>query len=125
MSIDSYIKSTCTQDAVYWGNPKEDGYGGKTFDAPIDIKCRWQDIVQLLGTPDKESVISRATVVVLQDLEEDGLLWLGTLANLTVQQQNDPRTIEDICIVKRFSKLPAIRSTTVFLRKVYLTPWLT
>jgi len=125
MSIESYIKSTCTQDAVYWGSPREDGFGGKTFGTPIDIKCRWQDIVQLLGTPDKESVISRATVVVLQDLEEDGLLWLGTLANLTLQQQNDPRTIEDICIVKRFAKLPAIRSTTVFLRKVYLTPWLT
>ena len=112
MRMEQFLQSMCTQDAVYWGNPQEDGFGGKTFDDPIAIKCRWQDKVQLLGTPDKETVISRATVVVLQDLQEDGLLWLGSLSSLTTEQRNNPRKIDHMCIVKRPEKTPALGSTT-------------
>lgn len=123
--MEQFLQRMCTQDAVYWGTPTEDGFGGKTFAAPIPIKCRWQDKVQLLGTPDKETVISRATVVVLQDVEEDGLMWLGSLTSLSALQQANPRSIDGMCIVKRFEKTPALQSTTEFLRKVFLTPWLT
>jgi hypothetical protein len=123
--MEQFLERVCTQDAVYWGNPTDNGFGAKTFDPPIAIKCRWQDKVQLLGTPDQVTVISRATVVILQDLEEDGLLWLGSLSSLTPLQQSNPRTIDKMCIVKRFEKTPALQSTTVFLRKAFLTPWLT
>jgi hypothetical protein len=109
---------------VYWGNPVNDGYGGFTYDAPVEISCRWEDKSQLISNAGGETILSRAVVFVLQDLDWDGLLWLGELTDLTVGQRADPKSLDSICVVKRFEKTPGLASTTVFLRKAFLTPLL-
>ena len=123
------LQRKCTQTAVYWGNPQEDGYGGKTWDDPVEIMCRWEEKTQFLGLIGEdgmgERTISRALVYTLQDVEINGLLYLGTLDDLDSNQEDDPKSIEGICIVKRFEKTQALGSTSEFLRKVFLTPWLT
>jgi hypothetical protein len=129
MSIADFISSKCTQTAVYWANPHEDGYGGKTFDAPVEIACRWEDKIQIMGSTAATNVVgfselSRALVFVTQDVDEGGMLYLGTLDELDSDQAEDPKSIEKAHVIKRFEKTPALGSTTIFLRKAYLTPWL-
>ncbi len=125
MGIMEVVSRRCTQTAVYWGNPQNTGSGGRTFDTPVEISCRWEDRKQVLGETDGTPIISRAVVIVLQDVDEEGLLLLSTLATLTDDQKTDPmKNIEDISIIKRFSKIPVLGSTTSFMRKAFLTPWL-
>lgn len=127
MGISSFITNTCVQTAVYWGSPVEDGYGGKTFADPIELTppngVRWENrtdlgekVLNRLG----EIINCNAVVFVLQDLEEQGWLYLGTLDDLDSAEEADPMTIDDAFEIKRFDKIPAMRSTTEFLRKVYL-----
>lgn len=135
MSMTELFLSGCKQKAVYWGNPTEDGYGGLTFDDPVEIYCRWEDKTQILGAITGNQVLgysetSRAIVYLLQDVTEEGYLWLGELTDLDSYLDSsdgtyiDPRTVPNAHIIKRFEKTPSFGSTTVFLRRAFLTPWL-
>jgi hypothetical protein len=123
MSVQDILKRTYTQTAVYWGNPKEDGFGGKTFDAPIEIKCRWEERQQVLTDAKGNIEGSRASVYILQDLDQQGFLYLGTLVGLTTDQKNDPTKVEGAWVIKQFEKVSELGSTTNFIRKVYLLIW--
>jgi hypothetical protein len=128
MSLVSMISDKCVQTAVYWGAPVEDGYGGKTYATPVEILCRWEDVEQLLGTMvggeiSGSTLISSALVYVLEDLVEEGCLYLGTLDDLNSQQKIDPQLVAKAYIIKRFDKSPGLGSTTEFLRKAYLSPF--
>jgi hypothetical protein len=129
MGMEAFISSKCVQTAVYWGNPVNDGYGGHTFDDPVEIACRWEDKDQVVGTQVGGEVtggvlLSRSIVFVTQDLDEEGYLYLGSLDDLSVEQQANPKLVETAYIIKRFEKTPALGSTTEFLRKAFLTPYL-
>jgi hypothetical protein len=124
-SIEQFMISTCTQTAVYWGNPVNNGFSKNTYDAPIEIACRWEGKTQLLKTYDaKGNIIEYIGVVyVLQDLDEDGCLFLGSLTDLTPEAYAEPEVMEQAFAIKQFEKLPGLRSTSQFLRKAYLTLW--
>jgi hypothetical protein len=129
MGIAALIASKCVQTCVYWGSPVEDGFGSKTFAAPIEIPCRWEDKDQVMGTQVGGEVtggisLSRSVVFVTQDLDEQGYLYLGVLADLTAGEITNPKLKETAYIIKRFEKTPALGSTTEFLRKAFLTPFL-
>jgi hypothetical protein len=120
----------CKQICVYWGSPVNDGYGGFTFPHPVEIKCRWEDMHQIVTDNKGNELTSRALVFVLQDVDEEGYLYLGTLESLydnyatdsSVGEIVNPKDIPEAFIIKRFQKTPAMGSTTQFLRKAYLTP---
>jgi hypothetical protein len=136
MSIGTFINGACTQRAVYWGSPVDDGYGGRTYADPVEIACRWEDVVQISGTITAVQLVgftevSRAVVFVTQDVDENGIIYNGTLESLSAYMGSDgelvPADVPDtanIHIIKRFYKVPALGSTTEFLRKAFLTPWL-
>jgi hypothetical protein len=124
MSITDFIIRTCTQTAVYWGTPVNDGQGGKTFADPVEIYCRWEEIMQIVSDSKGNEITSRALVYLTQDVDEDGMLYLGTLDDLDSAQEADPMGTQGAYTIKRFEKLPALGSTTEFLRKAYLTPQL-
>lgn len=136
--IDKLLAKKCKQTAVYWGNPVEDGFGGKTFDDPIELSpdddngVRWEEKVQVIIDENGVSHISRAVVFLQQDVDVEGCLYLGTLDDLVDYLDSsagsyiDPMDVEEgICIIKRFEKTPSLNSSDVFLRKAFLTPWLT
>lgn len=130
--IQQFISNRLPQRCVYWGNPVEDGYGSKIFDAPIELPCRWEDMQQVIVETDGTQSLSRAVVFVDVDLDEDGLLWLGTLNDLVNFESAwdslgdvDHSLIPKLHIIKRWEKSPALNSTTQFLRKAHLTPYLT
>jgi hypothetical protein len=136
MGITQFITRALAQTAVYWGNPHDNGYGTATFDDPIEIHCRWEDKEQVLGTIAGNQItgyqkVSRAIVYVDRDLDEEGFLYLGTLDDMADSDGDssggwyDPHDIVGAYIIKRFEKIPALGSTTEFIRVAYLTPWLT
>ena len=120
MSVESNIARMCKQTAVYWGNPVNDGYGTCTFDPPIEIPCRWEDRNETFLTPNGNTGIAKSVVYVLENLHQDGYLFLGTFDDLESYAVN-PIEIEKANIIRRFDKLPALGSTTAFIRKAYLT----
>ena len=127
--IEQLMARTCNQTAVYWGNPVNDGYGKNIFDDPVEIDCRWEEMLQVVIDDKGNEITSRAVVYLTQDVDYEGILYLGTLEDLyeTVLESSlggldDPMAIENIFIIKRFEKKPVLGSTSVFLRKAYLTP---
>ena len=123
MGMESFIARLCVQTAVYWGSPVDDGYGGHTFADPVEISCRWEDQVEKIdrvGASLGEEIVSAAQVYVTQDVEERGYLFLGDLDDLDSGEEADPKTVEKAYMINRFDKVPVMRSTSEFLRKVYL-----
>ena len=110
---------SCVQTAVYWGNPVPDGYGSFTFDAAVEIDCRWEDRVGTFTSNKGEQIYSKATVFVLQDVDEGGFLCLNDLDSLASDVSN-PKEIDNAFEIKRFDKSPGLGSTTEFVRKAYL-----
>lgn len=119
--IEKIIQKFCVQTAVYWGNPQSDGYGGYTFDEPIEIACRWEDKgeVELIGLG--EIRLSKSNIMVLQDLDEFGYLYLGTLDDFDSDvDTSDPRTITGARAIQRFDKIPMVFKTDEFVRTAWL-----
>ena len=105
-TIERVIQKFAVQTAVYWGNPQPDGYGGMTYDAPREIKIRWDDS-QNLATKngsiprDQENTLSDAKLLTNEDLEVGGLIWLGTLDDLFIMYNNIYELIwsDPVCVI--------------------------
>ena len=121
MSIDQMIEKKCVEICVYWANPVPDGEGSYTYDSPIEIACRWEAMSQIVTDNKGEQITSRAVVYVTQDVDEDGMLFFGSLDDLD-SDDVVPKTVEKAYYIKRFEKKPLLGSSTQFLRKAYLTP---
>ena len=117
-AITSFIKKVCRQDAVYWGNPVKDGYGTCTFDAPTEIKVRWEDRVKTITDKDGKETVTGVEVLVTQDLDLGGYLYLGSLDDL--DSAAVPSEVDGAFEILSFEKIPMIFSTTEFVRKAYL-----
>ena len=125
--IIKFVKKVCVQTAVYWAASKSDGYGAISFSDPIELTppngVRWDGKVQLImdkGTTDTgKEIVSNAVVLLNQDVDEQGYLYLGSLDYLDSNPGN-PKEISGAYEIQRFDKTPAMRSTTEFLRKAYL-----
>ena len=141
MSISKFIEKVCIQTAVYWGAPTPDGYGGKTYSDPVEIPCRWDDTLEVIKDERGEEIICKAKVLVTQDLEEGGMLYLGTLEDLGIvvggnvvmgglgtgnivlaglNKMSHPEDVEDAYEITIVKKIPMIRSTSEYVRTVYL-----
>lgn len=115
-----FITSVCVQTAVYWGNPISDGYGGMAYDDPVEIKCRWDEVINLVINNNGIEVVSKATVMILQDVDENGYLFLGTLDDLDSAGEENPSEVDSVWKIIRFDKTPLFQSTDEFVYKVYL-----
>lgn len=128
MGIQTLIQKRCVDTIVYWGSPVDDGYGGYTYDAPVEIMGRWEDIEQIIKDDETEDQTSRAVVYILQDVDVNGVMFKGTLDDLYDEAESsagaltNPKDFANTYVVKRFKKTPAMGSTTEFLRVAYLTP---
>lgn len=120
MGILKFIQKVCVQTAVYWGNPQEDGYGQKTFDAPVEIKVRWEDVLNLMRTADGQELTCKAQVLVQQDVDRGGYLMLGSLDDIDSDITDSPQNIDDAYPILRMDKTPLFRKTDQFVRKAYV-----
>ncbi len=114
----SFTEHNLRQKAVYWGAPIADGYGGFSWADPIEISCRWEDLVSTVIGKLGSATVSQSRVQVARDLEEEGMLFLGTLNDLDSGDFNDPVSAGAFVII-RFDKIPNIKGTA-FFRRAYL-----
>lgn len=120
MGIETTLAKLCKQIAVYWGNPVSNGSNGFTFDDPVEINCRWEDKKELIQDTQGNEIVSTATVFVLQDLDELGYLYLGTLDDFESSGiGDDPKNTYGSFQIKRFNKIPSLKRNE-YIRKVYL-----
>lgn len=125
MSIVNFIKKVAVQDCVYWSTPVNDGYGGYTFAVPTVIKCRWEDKQRIYTGQDGQQVQQKAEVLVntTDELIVKGWLMLGTLDDLDLVDsstyENPSNGIGAYQIIG-VDRIPLIKSTTVFVTKVFL-----
>lgn len=104
--------------AIYWGNPVNDGRGGFTFDDPVEISCRWEDVSMVEQFNMDTDQRLRSEVTVSQDLDEEGALLLGELIDLDSAYYNDPIAAGASPILRK-DKIPSVRGDQYF-RKVYI-----
>lgn len=107
---------TLNQQATYWGAPVLDGYGSRSFAAPVLIKCRWEDRTGLTIYKNGEEINSRAVVYTDRDVALGGYLALGDYATTPTA---DPQTIASAYLVQDFKAIPSVDGKTI-LRKAIL-----
>ncbi len=120
MGIESYMKRVTKQTAVYWSTPVADKFGKNSFTTPVEIKCLWSDKKQLMVDDNGKETFSKAVVYVLQDLDEQGMLFLGVLKDLTTAQKADPAKVKNAYEIRQFLKIPSLTNIRRFNRKVLL-----
>jgi len=120
MGIIKFIEKVCAQTAVYWGSPVEDGYGKHTYADPVEIACRWDGIVKVVTDKDGKEIVSRARLLLTQEVDEEGFLFLGNLDDLDSEGEEDPLTVDGAYQIIRLDKTPLFRSTDEFVYEVYL-----
>lgn len=107
------------QTAVYWANPANDGYGGRTFDEAIEISVRWEEKQELFIDSNGQEVRSNAVVYVSQDLDMGGYLYLGEQSDLSSAENADPLIIDAAHEIRGWSKIPGCRAGN-YMRKAWL-----
>jgi len=107
-------KSALKQDVVYWGAPTNDGYGGSSYAAPVEIKARWEQRSESFTDPTGEEKQSTAVVYVDRVVALGGLLYLGTLADLSSAEESDPLALEDAHEIKMVRFIPNHDATQHF-----------
>jgi len=108
---DRYLTRNLNQTVVYWASPVPDGYGGKTFDDPVEIDARWEDRQELFIDAHGNEVHSHAVVIIDQDVDMGGYLYLGDLDDLSSEEESDPQTVSGAREIRSFQKVPNIRAT--------------
>lgn len=111
------IATMLRQTAVYWAPDLPTEFGDPTYGTPCEISCRWEDRCEEFRDTEREIRMSNAVVYVGQDVEEGGMLLLGTLS-MDVDQ-SDPKNNEGAFEVQRFDRLPNLKNTET-LRTAYL-----
>lgn len=122
MNILPILRRNCKDTAVYWAVLDNDGYGGKVFDVPVELKCRWESMTLIetakMVTFTGEVKLANSKVYLLDDVTEQGFLYKGTLDD--IESDANPIELQGAFEIKKFEKIPALGSTTDFVRKAYL-----
>lgn len=107
MSIVAFIEEVCVQDAVYWEYDGPDRYGQASFKAPADVKCRWDEKTEVMIDSNGTEFMMDAELLVPQDLTEQSMIMLGTVAGLPVD--TDPNKQDDAFEIKRMNRFPLFK----------------
>lgn len=117
----SIITRVLKQTAVYWAPTGVDSDGQPTHALPITLNVRWDDITEQFSlreeSAEDEIQFSLAKVMVSQDVEVKGMLFLGALA--VTDDPDDPRSIRRAYEIRKFEKIPNFRATE-FVRTAIL-----
>lgn len=114
-----FFNRVCKQDTLYWGTPTSDGYEN-VYSQPKLIKCRWENKSELVSDDKGNMVVCKAQVLVMEDLDVGGVLYLGDFLGVDNDHRVDPLTLDNAFIIRKVEKIPMFGSTTDFVRKVWL-----
>lgn len=111
--MSSFPERNLNQTAVYWGAPINNGYGGFFWGDPVEIACRWISTEELLKNARGEEILSGTATQVAVDVEQNGMLLLGTLDDLESAEYNDPVAAGALPVI-RFDKIPTMKGDKFF-----------
>ena len=80
------------QTAVWWKVLSKDLYGQSTYESPVEITCRWDDVQEEFIDPGGVRQTSKAKVFPDREVSVGDVLWLGQqalLEDLSVPENND------------------------------------
>lgn len=111
----SIITRMQKQRAIWWKRLAPDKYGNFSFDPPIEIACRWDDVNENFIDPRGEQLTTHALVYVDRVMLPGDRLKLGELETDTPDNPLDIDTHD----IKRMDINPNFKATE-FLRVAYL-----
>lgn len=111
------ITKNLKQTIVYWSSPVSDGYGGYTFNTPIEIKGRWEDYQQVFIDSLGVQSVSKAVIYIDRDVDIEGYLYLGDLDDIASSDEGNPKNVSGAYMIRSFNKIPNIKGSD-FERKV-------
>ena len=106
----SIIKKMRKQRAVWWKRLAADRFGVATWDQPIEVRCRWEDINETYIGTKGEQLGCRAQVYVDREMTPGDRLQLGQIDSNT---PDSPLSSTTAIEIKRFDKLPDFRNRNV------------
>lgn len=120
MSVSNHIRRLCRETIVYWPEPKAAVGGELEYGIPIEIKCFWKDKQENMIDDQGKEIVTRAMVYVLQDLVQHGMLFRGTLNDLTHGDKTLPQQVPEALEIKLFKKTPTLTANPEFNRRAIL-----
>jgi hypothetical protein len=96
------------QKAIWWVQGALDRYGNPTFDAPVEVDCRWEEVGQEYLSDKGEKQLSRAVVYVDRAMQMGDRLALGAMESDTPE---DPIAHTGSKQIERFDVLPNLKNT--------------
>jgi len=120
----SIITRVLKQTAIYWAPDSVDQYGQTTYLSPVELRCRWEDVMQEIITADGAKQVSKTKVMVNEDVVIGGVMMLGSLESGDSGEsgglnEEDPKANEGAWEIINVGKIPNFRATE-FLRLAYL-----
>lgn len=113
----SVLTKMLKQYAVYWAPTGTDANGQPTWGEPVEIRCRWENAVDLKSVPEAERQDLNAMVYVDRDVLCNGVLLQGELTSSV--DEDDPKANAGAGEIRKFTKLPDFKCRK-FLRTAYL-----
>jgi hypothetical protein len=118
--IEKLVQKFAVQTAIYWKNNGPDGFGGYNFDAPIEIKCRWDGKSEIKMTNTGQYYASAASLMTNQEVNVDDYVCLGFLSGFSGQDISNPKAVNGAFAIIQVDKIPMVKKTDEFVRTAYL-----
>ena len=100
MNILGKLNQICT----YWEQNGQDVFGKGSFNAPQQLKCRWENIGELLIDKHAQEVVSKARIFLAEGVSLEGYLFLGA------STETDPTVVQGAYEVIQVKSSPDIRA---------------
>lgn len=100
--------------ATFWTVTGDDGFGGLTFGAPVQVSVRWEDIQEDFLNPQGEIQLSKAVVYCPRGtaVKVKDYVLQGTSV------ETDPTTVQDAELVRQVLKSPDLRAVKMEVRVI-------
>jgi len=121
MAIAEFVNQNLLNDAVYWsiGAGEDDGEGNITYPAPIEIKCRWQDVNEMVDDNEGNQFLSQAIIYSDRELEDNGWLFEGKLTDI-VGSTDNPKEVAGAYMIKKKGKSSRLKIADEKIFKVWI-----
>lgn len=109
----SSLDRKLNQTATYWAPGVTDVYGKRSYSAPVQLQCRWEDRHEMIMDKVGQEAIAKSRVFFAEDLELDGYLFLGC------DYSDDPTAVVGAYEIRQIARVPNLRNLST-LYTVYL-----
>lgn len=105
-------------DVVYFAPGAVQANGQYAYAAPVVLKALWLEATEEFLDRNGAKQVSKTVVFLPQDVQLLGVLWLGTIADLT--SESEPFMNPGAYEIRGFTKAHRLRKTTDFVRAAFL-----